>query len=71
VLVLGCACDISEHKVGLETAFLSLRVKGKGIIVNDSKVVGPGETLHILIQVGSQGVSEILLAELVGSRHIF
>ena len=67
MLVLRGASDCAKDVVGLVTALLGCRVKSQGIVVNDSQVVSPGETLGVLVKVRSKRMSEVLLSNLVSS----
>ncbi len=49
MFILRGTSDCGKDVVGLVTALFSCRVKSQGIVVNDSQVVSPGETLGVLV----------------------
>jgi hypothetical protein len=54
VMVLGGTGHLAEEEVGLHATFLGHGVVCEGIIVDNSEVVLPGETLHLLVESGSK-----------------
>ena len=70
VLILGSAAVGSESDGSIKTAFLRRGVISKGIIIDNAEVVLPREALGLGIEVGAERVRQVLLAELVDSRHL-
>ena len=68
VMVLWSTGNFAVKIVGLDTSFLGHWVVGEGIVVDDAEVVLPREALHLMVESWAEGMSDVLMAELVDSR---
>lgn len=69
VLVLRGARVLSESDTCIEASLFSGSIIGKGIVIDDAKIVLPWEAFCLSVEVRTDRVGKVLLTQLVDSRH--